>query len=55
MFRILSDSFKTATRTKDWDSPDHWRFTDQRPLSDRATRDARRAQQRRWLRDTGIM
>lgn len=55
MLRIFSDSILTATRQKDWDSPDHWRFTDARPLPDRATRDARRREQRRWMRDTGIM
>ena len=55
MFRIFSDSFMTATRSKDWNAPDHWRFPDQRPRSDRALRDEHLREQRRWMRDTGIM
>jgi len=55
MLRIFSDTFLTATRHKDWDSPDHWRFTDQRPLTDRAAKEARQKEMRRWMRDTGIM
>ena len=55
MFKILSDSLMTATRHKNWDAPDHWRFTDQRPMPDRATCEARERDKRRWMRDTGIM
>lgn len=55
MLRILSDSLKLASRQKDWDSPDYWRFTDRRPMPDNVTREARRRNRRHWLRDTGIM
>lgn len=55
MFRILSDSLMTATRNKNWDAPDHWRLTDQRPFPDHKTRQHHLRQQRRWMRDTGIM
>ena len=55
MFRIFSDSFLTATRHKSWDAPDHWQNENPRPRTDRAARDAHRREQRRWLRDTGIM
>lgn len=55
MFQIFSDSFMTATRSKDWDAPDYWRYTDQRPLTDRAAKEAHLREQRRWMRDTGIL
>jgi hypothetical protein len=53
MFGILARSFKVATRSEGtWSAPDHWVAHDHRTARQRE-RD--RYDQRRWMRQTGIM
>jgi len=53
MFGILAYSLRVASRTENpWDAPDHWVDHDHRTRMQRH-RDAQ--EQRRWLRQTGIM
>ncbi|QXT40156.1 hypothetical protein [Gymnodinialimonas ceratoperidinii] len=53
MFDILAKSFKVATRSDGtWSAPDHWVDHDHRT---RAQKERDSQDQRRWLRQTGIM
>ena len=53
MLDIFAKTFRTATRTdKKWDAPAHFRTQDHRTSAERH-RDME--DQRRWLRQTGIL
>ena len=56
MFGILASSLKTATRTGGgggtWSAPKHWKDHDHRT---RAQKKQDSYDQRRWMRQTGIM
>lgn len=53
MFNIFADTFKTATRTKEWDAPNHWHDLDRRPLPDHVREKQRRL--KNWIHDSGIL
>ena len=53
MFGIFSRSFKTATRTSDWDAPAHWR----KPKYPRSTHEVEREEaeaRHRAMRTVGM-
>lgn len=53
MFGILARSLKIASRTEGgWGAPDHWTIEDHRT---RAQKERDNYDQRRWMRQTGIM
>lgn len=53
MFRILARSLKIASRAEGtWSAPDHWVEHDHRT---RAQKERDSYDQRRWMRQTGIM
>lgn len=53
MFGILARSLKVASRTdRPWGAPEHWVEHDHRT---RAQKERDSQDQRRWLRQTGIM
>ncbi|WP_341862996.1 hypothetical protein [Gymnodinialimonas sp. 57CJ19] len=53
MFGILAKSLKVASRTdRPWGAPNHWVEHDHRS---RAQKERDSQDQRRWLRQTGIM
>ena len=55
MFNIYPTSGNPLNRKGTWDAPAHWRDTPSRPRSEFSTERERRAELRRWLRQTGIM